>query len=371
MVLLHRRHGGVARRLGSAAVVALTAITLTSGRASAQVAPQVVSTPGGTEWYRQAPAQPVPAAPQQVIPQAQVQPAQMQPAPFQPAPVQPAQPVMPAAQPAPQPNVPPANAVQPNGFPGGVFAQPAMNPALRPYQMPGVYSPYGGGGSVSGIYPSAEMNSYVNATARAATARALFRQAESELNQAYRAAQRFFDNAPQYKQSIKEEQDAFAALSNARTKALSSLESDQKYQRLLALREDLGEKLLDGRIHRSLSHEEVVAMASLKMSYATEMRAIEATALANEPSVKEAQDRLVQAGARVSEMRQGFEESLRINPDILLARRNLDDARIARLTSEAYLRATMVNGSYALDYAYYLYRTPTQYDRNGGFGYGY
>lgn len=333
MAIRHWMRGSV----GSAVLAALV------GSASAQ-------TPG-TEWYRQPPLQPAAApAGQQALAQAPAG----QPAAAQPAPVQP------AAQPAP---AAPAAA-------GPVFAPPGINPALRPYQMPGINNPYGGYGSVSGLYPSAEMNTYVNAAARAATARALFRQAESELGQAYRAAQRFFDHSPQYKQAIKEEQDAFAALATARTKALGSLESDAKYQRLLALREDLAEKLLDGRIHRTLSHDEVVAMATLKMSYATEMRAIEATALANEPTVKEAQDRLVQAGTRVSEMRAGFEESLRVNPEILMARRNLDDARIARLTSEAYLRAATVNGGRALDYAYYLYRTPSRYD-NQNVGYGY
>jgi len=36
----------------------------------------------------------------------------------------------------------------------------------------------------------------------------------------------------------------------------------------------------------------------------------------------------------------------------------LEDARVAKLTAEAFLHAAMVNGSYALDYAYYLYRRP-------------
>lgn len=348
MVLWHRMRGGVARKVLCAAVVGLASTVLASS-VQAQAA-------GGTEWYRQPPVQP-----------AAGQPVAMQQPVVQPQPA--AQPAQPAGQPAAGV---PAGVPNGNALPPGVFAQPAINPALRPYQMPGINNPYNGYGSVSGLYPSSEMNSYMNASARAAAARALFRQAESELGQAYRAAQRFFDNAPQYKQAIKEEQDAFTALTNARTKALSSLESDTKYQRLLALREDLGEKLLDGRIQRSLNHDEVVAMATLKMSYATEMRAIEANALTNEPAVKDAQDRLVQAGARVSEMRQGFEESLRVNPEILMARRNLDDARVAKLTSEAYLRAAMVNGSRALDYAYYLYRTPSRWDGyNTGYGYGY
>jgi hypothetical protein len=234
----------------------------------------------------------------------------------------------------------------------------ALNPAQRPYRMPPVGAPYSGYGSVSGLFPSSEMNSYVLASARAATARALFRQAESELGQAYRAAQRQFDGSADYRQALRDERDAYAALGTARTKAFAALESDQKYQRLLGLRQDLAERLQEGRARRTLGPDEVVAMATLKMSYATEMRGIEAGALANEPAVRDAQERLVTAGQRVSGLRQVFDQSLRDSPDILMARRNVEDARVARLTSEAYLRSATVNGSYAVDYAYYLYRTP-------------
>jgi hypothetical protein len=231
--------------------------------------------------------------------------------------------------------------------------------------MPPVGGPYNGYGSVSGLYPSSEMNNYVIASARAATARALFRQAESELGQAYRAAQRQFDTSADYRQAIREEREAYTSLNAARTKAFASLENDQKYQRLLGLRQDLGERLQEGRARRSLGPAEIMAMATLKMSYATEMRAIEATALANEPSVRDAQERLVTLGQRVSGLRQVFDQSLRDSPDILMARRNLEDARVARLTADAYLRATTLNGSYAINYAQYLYRTPA----GGGFGY--
>jgi len=277
-----------------------------------------------------------------------------------------AAPGVPAA-PGDVPPAPPANVAPPAGN-----GNAPMVPNVRPYRMPPI-SGYGGNGygSVSGLYPSAEMNSYATAMARAATARALFHQADSELGQAYRAAQRQFDGSPEYKQAIKEERDAFDALNAARTKALMSLDSDNKYQRLLALRQDLSERLDEPRTRRTLTPDEVVAMASLKMSYATEMRAIEAGALEREPTVRSAQDRLVTAGARVSELRQRYSDSLRVNPDVLMARRNLEDARVAKLTAEAYLHAAMVNGSYALDYAYYLYRRPNNGNYYGNDPYSY
>lgn len=336
MLVWHRMRGGVRTML---AVVACSA-TVVAGTSSTARGQQ---RPGGTEWYRQ------PAHDPNVIPAGQ-QLAQADPA-TPPSAAAPAQPDVAKPEVA-QPNAGPAPAPQ------GAFAQPAINPALRPYRMPPVGGPYGGYGSVSGLYPSSEMNNYVVASARSATARALFRQAESELGQAYRVAQRQFDTSEDYKQSLRDERDAYNTLNAARTKAFASLDGDQKYQRLLGLRQDLAERLQEGRARRVLSPDEVMAMATLKMSYATEMRAIEAGALGNEPSVRDAQERLVTLGQRVSGLRQVFDQSLRDSPEILLARRNLEDARVARLTADAYLRATMVAGSYAMDYAYYLYRTP-------------
>jgi hypothetical protein len=275
---------------------------------------------------------------------------------------------VPPAPPVPSPPAPPAPA------PAGVVPPAGVPAAARPYRMP----PMGGGGygnpygSVSGLYPSSEMNSYVTAMARAATARALFRLADSELGQAFRGAQRQFDNSAEYKAALREEKDAYEALTAARAKALSSLSGDSKYQRLLALRQDLSERLDDLRARRAISQDEVVAMANLKMSYATEMRVIEAQALNNEGSVKQSQDRLVAAGTRLTDLRQNHGESLRVNPDVVAARRNLEDARIAKLTAEAYLYGATVNGSYALDYSYYLYRTPRSgYGSNGYYGTDY
>lgn len=250
--------------------------------------------------------------------------------------------------------VPPA--VAPNNVPNNNVPQA---PANRPFRMPPINNNYGNGyGSVGGLYPSAEMNSYAAAMARAATARALFHLADSELGQAYRAAQRQFDASPEYRQALREEKDAWDALTAARAKALETLSGDQKYQRLAALRQDLSQRLDDLRARRGLSQEEIIAMANLKMSYSTEMRSFETAAMNNEPSVKQSQDRLVAAGQRVSDLRQRYSDSLRMNPEVLIARRNLEDARIAKLTAEAYLHAAMTNGSYALDYAYYLYRRP-------------
>src|SRR3954471_21340240 len=91
------------------------------------------------------------------------------------------------------------------------------------------------------------------------------------------------------------------------------------------------------RSRHGLMLDELISMATLKMSYAVDIRAMEADALNAEPGVKDAQDKLVAAGSRVATLRARHRDSLREDPDILMARRNLEDARVARLSAEAYL----------------------------------
>jgi hypothetical protein len=221
------------------------------------------------------------------------------------------------------------------------------------------------------------VNNVVLAQARAATARALFRRAESELGRAYRAAQREFERSQDIREALAAEKAAYDQLVAARRKAISTLADDPRYTRLLALKADVAEQLAEGRANRSLGPQEILAMATLKMSYATDIRAMEANALNNEPDVKASQDRLVAAGTRVAEVRQRYDESLRTNPDILMARRNLDDARLAKLTAEAFLHAAYGAGVTALDYSYWVNRRA--YGSSGygigydpyGYGYGY
>jgi hypothetical protein len=239
---------------------------------------------------------------------------------------------------------------------------------------------YGGTGSYYygyGGYPAYEVNNVVLAQTRAATARALFRRAESELGQAYRAAQREFDRSQEIREALNAEKAAYDQLVAARRKAISTLADDARYTRLLALKADVAEQLAEGRANRTLGPAEILSMATLKMAHATDIRAMEANALNNEPDVKTAQDRLVAAGTRVAEVRQRYDDSLRVNPDIQMARRNLEDARLAKLTAEAFLHAAYGAGVTALDYSYWVNRrafgsSGYSYDPYGyGYGYGY
>ena len=213
----------------------------------------------------------------------------------------------------------------------------------------GSYGPYD--------FPSAQLNNYASAFARAVTARAMFRRAESELNLAFTDFERRFDNSPEMRQAVADERAAYESLNRARRKSLQSIINDEHYMRLTALYQDLADRLNQGRATHSISADEVMAMAQLKLKYASDLHAMEADTLNADASVREAQDRLVAAGSRVAALRQRHDDVRRSDPDLLTARRNVEDARVAQLAADAYLVGQAIAAGEGLD-GYYWARTP-------------
>jgi hypothetical protein len=231
---------------------------------------------------------------------------------------------------------------------------------------------YGGYGPYD--YPANQVNAYVMAAVRASTAHAIFHRAQRDLDSAVREADRRFETSPEMRQALAAERDAYNALNESRRKALQGLVGDEHYQRVAALRQEIHERIQDGRANRTATPDEVLAMAKLKLQYGTDLRAMEADALNAEPSVKEAQDRLVAAGSRVAALRERHADDLRISPDVVAARRNYEDAKIAEIAAQSFLHGSIVAGETALD-AFYYARTPYRgyypgnYDNyNNGYG---
>ena len=209
-------------------------------------------------------------------------------------------------------------------------------------------------------FPDDQVHDWVVASARAAHSRAMFRRAENELNDAVRTAQFTFENSDDYKRAVADEKRAYDAYNAERNKALQSVLKDPKYKASIELRDQVGDQITRLRSvigkSKDAPREQLLALASQKLQFASDAHAMEADALEKDDALKDARQKMVQASARVAELRAQFDLSVRNNPQILMARRNLEDSRVALITSQAYLTAAASAGYLATDYAYYRHR---------------
>lgn len=210
-----------------------------------------------------------------------------------------------------------------------------------------------------GDFPQDALHDWVVATARAARSRAMLHLAEKQLSDTIRDVQWTFEQTREFREAVAAEKKAYDAYTAERQKALQSVLNDPKYQAAIQFRDDLGDKIAKVRAAAKplpVPREDMLALASQKLQYASDAHNMERDALDRNPAVQDARQRMVQASARVSDMRASFDTSIRMNPQIAEARRNLDMARVELITAEAYYSAAAAAGAVQTDYSYYRHR---------------
>ena len=267
-----------------------------------------------------------------------------------------------------QPMRPPG--VQAGGAAGRDFGQP-----VGPPPGPSTAAPPGAYGGND--FPDDEVHDWVVASARAAHFRAMFHRAEKELTDSVRDAQWSFEQSKEYREASAAEKQAYDAYTAERQRALQSVLSDPKYKAALDLRDQLGDQIMHYRAMAKpadIPRDQLLALASQKLQYASEAHAMEIAALDKDEAIHDARQKMVHANSRTSELRAQFDASIRVNPQVLQARRNLEDARVALITAEAYRDAAGAAGSIATDYAYYRHKWDFTHQNNelwGPYGYRY
>jgi hypothetical protein len=243
-----------------------------------------------------------------------------------------------------QPGAPPMN---------GGYQPPAMQPQqpapqwqFQPSAYPEMYTDF----------PMADVRAVPPALVRAVIARAHLRRAHTTLDQAVRSITGAFSKSREWLVAMGEERQAWDALQAARARALQTLQSDPSYLAAIDLKRSLSGQLEDLREDRYSSTGELIAMATVKMGYAQTASAMEAAAVAADPDVQGARQRLRDASARLTDLRGQLDQNVRSSRDVLAARMNLEEARIAHLATDANFWATLNASQVALDYAYYLDR---------------
>ena len=233
-------------------------------------------------------------------------------------------------------------------------------------------------------YPAAEVQAVPAAVARAAMTRAQFDNAQSDLHQLIDQLKEDFEYSADLSAAMRNEKAAYERYTSARQRVIRQLNDDVGYRTLQNLCKDLNERLYNLKANPEANRTEIIATAELKLAYATKVSDMESDAVKSDSAVQDAKTKLVDASGKVSDMRSAFRRSVRRDPKVALARRDMDDARVARVTAAALLDGAIEARYIALDYAYYLhfhdpytyryspnYYDSSYYDYSGaGLGYG-
>jgi hypothetical protein len=228
-------------------------------------------------------------------------------------------------------------------------------------------------------YPAEEVRAVPPAKAAAAVARAVQNREYNALNGAVRDTVRSFEKSDELKKAIEAEQAAYAEYEKAREAALRDLRNDPKYQAQIDLANQLKSKIVarheapKSKDDDGAAKGEIAAMAAIKFDYANAAKARETDALAKSGDVQAARRKLIDARARVTDLRGRFEGEVRTDENIVAARRSFWDAKINRLGAEAYLDGVLEARDIALHYTYWInkHNKYGQGYRYAGGGYGY
>lgn len=227
------------------------------------------------------------------------------------------------------------------------------------------------------FYPGVELRALPSARANAAVAWAQYRRAETYLSLLVNDASRKYKRSDELKNAKAEEQAAWESLNAVRAEATASVKADESYKASLALQRRLEKQIQDLRASDDAPLDRLITLATLKVSYSATSSAMEAAAVAADPRVKSARQRLVDASKRVSDLRQQYDDTVRNDPQIIAARRSLEDARIMALgAGTTWIEANRV-ANIGLDFAYGLNQGPYSNNiYNSGYGnpygpYGY
>lgn len=237
-------------------------------------------------------------------------------------------------------------------------------PAAPPLAQPPMGNMGGNAAQQQGAYgqsdfPMDSVHDWVVASARAARSRAMLHLAEKQLNDSIRDAQWTFENSKEYKDAVAAEKQAYDAYTAERQRALKSVLNDPKYKAAMDLRDEMATRLAKVRAMAKpnpVPREDLLAMASQKLQYASDAHNLERDALEKDSAVQDARQKMVQASARVSDLRNAFDMSIRTNAQVVQARHSLDQARVELITAEAYYNAATIAGAVATDYSYYRHR---------------
>ncbi|MGH7176167.1 MAG: hypothetical protein ACREJC_02195 [Tepidisphaeraceae bacterium] len=239
--------------------------------------------------------------------------------------------------------------------------------------------PYNGNGPTD--YPAIEVEAVPVARARATQARLEAELVQDELHRAIRWKHEDFEHSKEYLEAAAAENAAQMEYDQARASVLRKLSNDPGYRSLVDMIAQMKEQIENERpSSKAMTYqiEHFIALATVKLGYASTVSAMEAAALAADSRVQNAKNRLIDAAAKTATMRAYSDRTIRRDPEILAMQRNYRDARITRVTSAVFRDSAIEARDIAMTYAVYLhwwdqyrYSVASYYPYYGYGAYGY
>ncbi len=232
-------------------------------------------------------------------------------------------------------------------FNAAVGQAPGTNPNddYSNFRNPSTPSNYGNGSSRAAPY---DQESVATAYARAAAAYEAVRRWDSAVNVLPIQLQKQFESSPEWKAAQTELRDSYNAYVAAREPVLRRVTESQEYRSIQESHDRITKILAAG----NLTPDDRINLATQKMQFGTQLRAMEASAFNNDAGVQQARTRMLNANQRVVALREGFDQNVRNNPEFASARRALGDARVQSAAASYYLYGLLAARQDALD-AYY------------------
>ncbi|HEX8324281.1 MAG TPA: hypothetical protein VF595_10245 [Tepidisphaeraceae bacterium] len=238
---------------------------------------------------------------------------------------------------------------------------------------PQTSSPYWNGNSAPlADLPATEIRTVPVANANRVRSHWTFQQTMTDLNNAVRLMRTGMDRQPEYVKALADEKTAYDAMERARDAALADLQNNPAYTGAETLRRNVSAQIADEMDTPKPDPTRLAGMAKLKLQYVKDNRKLEVSALERDQAYQDARRRHLDAAARVSEMRSTQAFAVASDQSLAALRKQVADARIERLTANAFYESALQARNIAVDYAL-LYRGVDRYHGygNGYAGYGY
>ena len=208
-------------------------------------------------------------------------------------------------------------------------------------------------------YPYAEVQSVPAAKARAAIARMELLRSQVNLDRGTRAAVRRFEKSDDMMKASADQDAAYFRYQAARERALQPLKDDAQYRAAQEMKQQIGDKIVEKHEEAAAAKDkpvlhEILAMAQIKMRYASAATKREVDALQKSDEVRQAKSLLVSSAQSTAKLRNRFNDDLREDPDLIAARKAVYDQKVAYVASRTYLDGLYEARGIALDYAYFV-----------------